>query len=145
MNNDMVAGHMRLLDAALLGERFALMLASLGLMAIFWKSAFRYFACFARRRPVIFADQLAAGIYLTAAGMVFGLGVRMCVDEVWSEFPLATPMMIFGVAVILLGYILHFAAWASVVHPTFRHMSHYWTIGLALTTAAGMALALRLF
>lgn len=148
MHHETVLASRRLLDAFLFGGRLALFVACMGLIAIFWLSARRYFACVLRRREVIFGDQLGAGIWLTAAGMILSDLVRLAISTAWrgdvAGLPIGRVMMILGIVTILGGYVLHFRAWAAVVRPAYRHISFYWTIGLALAAAAGVTLMLGL-
>lgn len=148
MHHTALSGSARLLNAYLFGERVALFIACLGMIVIFWRWALAYFSTIALRRPVVFADQLGAGIWLTAAGMVMSDIVRLALTSFWhgrfDGWPVATAMMSLGVFVIMVGYVWHFRAWAAVSFPALRRLSLYWTIGLALATGAGMAFALGL-
>lgn len=144
MPHEILAGHRRLFNAVLMGERAALFVAAITMLVVFGKSAAKYFAGLAHRRPPIFADVLGAGIWLTAAGLVLGEAVQLTLTTIWPKFLLAPLLVGFGVLTILAGYVLHFMAWAAVVHPRLRHLSLYWVTGLALVAAAGMTLAFRL-
>lgn len=143
MHHEILAGHRRLFNAVLMGERTALFVASITMMAIFWRSAAHYFSSLALRRDPLFADVLGAGIWLTAAGIVVGEAVQLALTTIWPGFFLAPVLLGIGILAVLTGYILHFMAWAAAVHPKLRRLSLYWIIGIAMIAAAGITVALR--
>lgn len=138
----------RIASAFLLGNRLALFVAAASMLLAFAGSAQAYFGALASRREPEPAEQLGAGIWLTAAGVVIGDLVRLSLETIWSGdlmgFDLGDAMLAAGIMVIIAGYALHLVSWARVSHPVFRRLSFYWLLGIALVIGAGVFWALGL-
>lgn len=140
----------RWLSALVLGERAALFLGALTILVAFWSSARRFYADIAHLEEPTIADKFGAGIWSATAGMLFTIAVRLALTTFWrggwvGNFPLGIAMMAAGVLVIIVGYFLHFAAWAAVVHPAHRRLPLFWSLAMLVVTIGGTIFALGIY
>lgn len=130
----------RWLASIVLGGRLALFGACVVMLVIWRKSTEAWWKALRARREVADDDQLGAGIWLTALGMVITDAVRVTTTFFhgwYADLPIALALMTLGVLVIVVGYSLHFFAWRAVNHPALKRLSLWWTIAIALIVCAG--------
>lgn len=140
MEHHLLAASNRLAAGILFGVRLALIVASLGVVKIFWSSAKNHFS--PSRRRLVFADQLGAGIWLTAAGLIFGELTRLALNYFFPSALIDAFVIPFSITMIIAGYLMHFQAMAAATRPDKPALAREWMFCVVGAAIVGLVLKL---